>query len=264
MIKTFFLNVCVLGLMFSACQKKEKKSTIITDKTGKEIHFYTADSIKVFGDFYELSKDNPTILLFHQGGANARGEYHKIIPKLLNMEHNVLAIDQRIGGQIFGEYNRTIAHIAYQDFSYNGYTYCSAYPDLEGALKYIKKQGFDKQIILWGSSYSATLSIQLANNYQNEIAAVLAFSPASGNPMKECLPDPYFSTLKVPLLLLRPPNEAALENVQKQMEIAKAAGHQIYVAKSGVHGSSMLLSDRVGGDTAQNWDVVINFLEGLK
>ena len=50
---------------------------------GKEIRFYTPDSIKIFGDLYELDKKGKTILLFHQGGSNARGEYAPIIPKLI-------------------------------------------------------------------------------------------------------------------------------------------------------------------------------------
>ena len=67
--------------------------------------------------------------MFHQAGANAKGEYSTIIPKLLTEGFNVFAVDQRTGGQTFGKHNRTVAEI-----SANRYGYCDAYPDLEAAL----------------------------------------------------------------------------------------------------------------------------------
>jgi pimeloyl-ACP methyl ester carboxylesterase len=42
-------------------------------------------------------------LLFHQGGASARGEYGPIIPRLLSAGYHVLAVDQRSGGDRFAE-----------------------------------------------------------------------------------------------------------------------------------------------------------------
>jgi len=240
------------------------KNKVINESTNvKEISFFTSDSIQIFGDLYELDKKGKTILLFHQGGSNARGEYAPIIPILLEQGYNVLAIDQRSGGQYYGSYNRTLANIPTNVYG-DGYGYCDAYNNLEGALDFIIDLGFSGNKIVWGSSYSASLVIQLANNRQNDIDGVLAFSPASGGSMKDCLPDPYFETLEKPLLLLRPPNEMESENSKLQFDLAKKFNHQTYVPGSGVHGSSMLVEDRVGSDVQDTWNVVLTFLRGIE
>ncbi len=262
MKKNILISICLI-LIFSACQKRIETKNNIKDNLAKEISFITSDSIKIYGDLYELDKTSPVILLFHQAGSNGRAEYNPIIPKLTKKGFNVLAIDQRMGGQIYGNYNRTLTNIS--DHSYgNPYTYCDAYNNLEGALDFIIASNFTGNKILWGSSYSASLVIQLANNKQDEVKGVLAFSPASGGPMKNCLADPFFETLKVPLLLLRPPNEMKNENVKAQFELAKENGHQTYVPENGVHGSSMLVEERVGTDVSETWKVVISFLDKVK
>lgn len=262
MKKNILISICLLAI-FSSCQKRTKIDRANKNNQVKEISFMTSDSIKIYGDLYELDKTSPVILLFHQAGSNGRAEYNPIIPKLTEKGFNVLAIDQRMGGQTYGNYNRTLTNIS--DHSYgNPYTYCDAYNNLEGALDFVITSNFTGNKILWGSSYSASLVIQLANNKQDEVQGVLAFSPASGGPMKNCLADPYFETLKVPLLLLRPSSEMKNENVKAQFKLAKENGHQTYIAQNGVHGSSMLVKERVGADVSETWKVVFSFLEKIK
>ena len=75
----------------------------------KEISFKTIDSVTGYGDLYTIDNKHPTIILWHQGGANAQGEYSNIIPKLLNEGYNILAIDQRVdGSSYYGGFNKTI------------------------------------------------------------------------------------------------------------------------------------------------------------
>ncbi len=174
-------------LFLLSCQNEIKEENIGNNNNSKEISFYTPDSIKIFGDLYQLNKQEAIILLFHQGGSNARGEYISIIPRLLEKGFNVLAIDQRKGGQIYGNYNRTIANIPTISLD-DAYTYCDAYNNRESTLEFAKAAGFSGKTILWGSSYSASLAIKLANERQTDIQGVLAFSPASGNPMLDCKP----------------------------------------------------------------------------
>ena len=249
---------CILITIYS-CQNAEHEGQGTDGELVKEISFYTSDNIKILGDLYELDKKAPIILLFHQGGSNARAEYGAIIPQLVEKGFNILAIDQRMGGQIYGNYNRTLANISNHSFD-NPYGYCDAYNNLEGALNFVIDLGFTGNKIVWGSSYSASLAIQLANQYQESISGVLAFSPASGRPMADCRPEQYFETLKVPLLVLRPPGEMKNENTKIQLELAKENGHQTYIAKYGVHGSSMLVQERVGNDVSETWGVVTSFL----
>ena len=261
-----FTLIILIGtlLIFSSCTndspQEVETSNDVSNST--EVSFYTPDSIKIFGDLYESDKEATTILLFHQGGSNARGEYAPIIPKLIEMGYNILAIDQRVGGQYYGSFNRTLANIPTNSFG-DGYGYCDAYNNLESALNYIIESGFTGSKILWGSSYSASLAIQLGNNRQKDVDGVLAFSPASGGALKDCLPSPYFETIKLPLILLRPPNEMESENSKTQFAKAAEHNHQTFVPEHGVHGSSMLVEERVGNNVGETWTVVVSFLDEI-
>ena len=259
LVKKLLILICVLFLAIH-CQDAPQQVSASNAADAQEISFYTPDSIQIFGDLYEWNKEAPIILLFHQGGSNARAEYGPIIPRLLEKEFNILATDQRMGGQYYGNYNRTLVHVSDHLYS-NPYGFCDAYNNLESALEYIQNSGFTGEIILWGSSYSATLAIQLAHKNQDAVNRVLAFSPAGGAPMKDCVADPYLEGLAVPLLVLRPPNEMQSESVQKQFDLVKEKGHQAYAALNGVHGSSMLVEERVGADVSETWKVVFDFLE---
>nr|WP_299385320.1 hypothetical protein [Allomuricauda sp.] len=263
MLSLAFLGALVL---LGSCKNEPKPEAqpepVPEPKLGREISFYTPDSIQIIGDLYEQDKQGKTILLFHQGGSNTRGEYAPIIPRLLEEGYNILAIDQRVGGQYYGSYNRTLANIPTHGFG-DGYGYCDAYNNLESALDYVLNSGFTGDKIIWGSSYSASLGIQLANNRQQDISGVLAFSPASGNSMKDCLPNGYFETIEIPLLILRPPHEMERETSKLQSEMAKVHGHKTFVPEHGVHGSSMLVTERVGADVYKTWEVVLSFLSNI-
>ena len=262
MYRTIALFAPILLFLLYACQPTgpgQEEEQVATADELPEITFHTSDSIEIFGDLHEHDKSASVVLLFHQAGANARSEYGTIIPRLLEEGYNVLAIDQRSGGQRFGGYNRTVAHIPK-----NRFEYCDAYPDLEGALDYLSQAGFTGKKIVWGSSYSAALVIQLASKRPTDVAAVLAFSPASGGPMADCNPNPYMETLKIPLLVLRPQREMEVESVIQQFNLAKKHQHQTHIAKTGVHGSSMLVESRTGSFVEDDWNVVLGFLEGIQ
>jgi len=254
------LSFIVLLVLITSCKQTVEQEKDMTKKNETtEVTFYTKDNLKIYGDLYVVNKTAPIILLFHQGGANSRGEYHSIIPILKEEGFNVLTIDQRRGGQRFGNYNRTVAEI-----SRNTFGYCDAYPDLEATLDFATTSNFTGKKIVWGSSYSATLGIKLASENADVIDGVLAFSPASGDPMEGCRPEELIITLKTPLLMLRPSREAEIESVKAQLKLAKEYNHETYVAKNGVHGSSMLVEDRVGNSVDENWTVVKTFLEKFK
>ncbi len=254
-MKNPFLAVMLVIAVFTSCRQLEQKEQANEFITSKEIFFFASDSVQVFGDLFDLSKSAPTIILFHQAGSNARAEYGSVIPELTKDGFNVLAIDQRQGGQLFGAFNRTVAEIPNNEFGF-----CDAYNDLEAALNYILKSGYTGKKILWGSSYSGLLAINLAHQHQNVVHGVLAFSPASGGPIEDCKFDNYFESLNIPLLLLRPEQEMGMESVKAQFELAKLNNHRTYIAINGAHGSSMLVEERVGKSVADNWSTVKSFL----
>jgi dienelactone hydrolase len=238
--------LCSLLIAVSAIAKTE------------EVSFETSDGVQVYGDIYRSADgDNaPVILLFHQAGGDARGEYTNIAIRLMENGYNVLAIDQRVGGDRFGGGNRTMAGLDGQEFGY-----CDVYPDLEAALNYMRAQGFGGPLALWGSSYSAALVFQLGVKNSDQVSAVLGFSPSSGAPLADCSLLPYLVQLELPTLALRPQREFEVEYVQAQMKEFEAHGIQTYIANPGEHGSSMLNAERVGESTEATWTVVLKFLD---
>ncbi len=54
--------------------------------------------------------------------------------------------------------------------------YKDAYPDLEAALQYVVSQYAPKQLIAWGSSYSASLVLILAAEHTDEIQQFCRFA----------------------------------------------------------------------------------------
>lgn len=243
-----FLTTCILLLITSAGFAK-----------GQEIQFETSDAVTVYGEVYRMDEtpmSAPVILLFHQGGGDTRGEYLPLVVRLIEQGYNLLAIDQRRGGDRFEGVNRTLAGVGDAEYSY-----CDVYPDLEGALRFSNEFGFTGKTAVWGSSYSAALVFKLGTEHPDEIDAVLAFSAASGEPMDGCRPEPYSEQITQPVLALRPIREMEVPYVPGQMKLFKEHGHQTYISDPGVHGSSMLNESRVGSSTGATWTVVLDFLD---
>jgi alpha-beta hydrolase superfamily lysophospholipase len=226
----------------------------------REVRFQTSDGVTIYGDLYMSpeSKSAPLILLFHQAGGDARGEYAPLVGRLLDRGYNLLAIDQRVGGSRFGGTNRTLAGLGDEDYSY-----CDALPDLEAALAWVGSEGFNGPRAAWGSSYSATLVLRLAAKHGDDLSAVLAFSPASGGPLAACRGEDVAGDITIPALIMRPASEMQRKATRKQMEIFKEHGFETYVADNGVHGSSMLAPSRVEGGVDETWNVVLGFLENI-
>jgi pimeloyl-ACP methyl ester carboxylesterase len=220
-----------------------------------------ADGVRVHATWYRSpdTAGEPVILLFHQGGASGMAEYAPVIPRLREAGFNLLLIDQRRGGDRFGGINRTASSV-----DADGVSYCDVLPDLEAALVFARQLEPERRVILWGSSYSAALVFQLAVAYPEDVRGLLAFSPASGDPMDGCRPAPFAEQVQVPALVLRPTSEMERGGVATQMQVFRDQGHDTYVADPGAHGSSMLVADRVNGDVEATWEVVSAFLDGLR
>lgn len=230
----------------------------IPDTAPREVSFPAADGGTLFADIHPGADGPaaPVVLLFHQGGGDARGEYGPIIPRLTARGLNVMAVDLGGGGDRFGVMNRTVASRPAAEPAY-----CDEYVDLQAALAFAVSSGFTGPQIVWGSSYSASLAIRLAVEHPERAAAVLAFSPAGGGPMEACKPDPYLPRLTVPLLALRPTQELALPSVARQNALITEAGHAVFEAVGGTHGSSMLVADRSDGDVEPTWERVLSFID---
>ena len=226
-------------------------------QTTREIEFQTSDQLTIFGDFHASAKAPPRALLIvvHQGDGSARGDYGPIVPRLIREGFDVLAIDSRLGGELFGSTNRTVSKNPARDWKY-----CDAYPDLTAALDYAKTLRPARPIIVWGSSYSATLALRLAADRASDLKAVLAFSPASGPSMGDCQPVPYAARVKIPALVVRPTDELNVVTRRADFDAFGNQGHQTYIAEPSAHGSSVLVAARTNGDVRATWVTVLAFL----
>jgi dienelactone hydrolase len=147
-------------------------SSISQDKTVK---FPTSDKIKVTADLYTPNDASaPFIILFHQANYS-RGEYLEIAPRLNKLGFNCMAVDLRSGEGINNIPNETFKMA---DSLKLETRYTDAYSDIRASVSYVKKNYPGVKIILFGSSYSASLSIKMASDYPQGINGVIAFSPA--------------------------------------------------------------------------------------
>ena len=225
-----------------ACQATEKVS------------FAASDQVKVFADYYSAgAKTKPLLLLFHQAGSN-RGEYEEIVPNLVALGFNALAIDQRSGGEMWGRDNETVRHLG------KSAGYDEALRDLEAALKWANSSGHSGPIAVWGSSYSAALVFLLAARHPREIGALLAFSPG------EYLDGPSdvrkaAAKLSLPVFVTSAKSKDEIDAARTILDATMSTEKTQFVPRSeGVHGSSTLRKDRNPRGAAENWAAVKNFL----
>ncbi|HIE16476.1 MAG TPA: hypothetical protein EYP69_06090, partial [Bacteroidales bacterium] len=118
------------------------------------VTFKAKDGLTIYATEYVTNENNPYILLFHQAGYS-KGEFKEIAPKLLNLGYNCLAVDLRSGSDVNFVPNETAAEAKRLHLST---TYLDAKQDIEAAIKYVSSKN-DKPIILFGSSYSASLAL---------------------------------------------------------------------------------------------------------
>ena len=217
--------------------------------------FSAADGGKVFGDVYRPEGPaKATILLFHQAGSN-RAEYAPIAPKLTALGYNVLAIDQRAGGDLWGKTNETAA-----DHSGNA-SYADALWDLEGALTYATQTWPGKPAIVWGSSYSASLVFFLAARHPSEIIGVLSFSPGEyfrGQSVRK-----QAAGVHCPVFVTSAPSAEEVAAARELYDAVPAAGKVDFVPAHGVHGSATLRTDANPAGAAEIWSAVDRFLSAL-
>jgi pimeloyl-ACP methyl ester carboxylesterase len=137
----------------------------------KKVSFPSADGLTISADLYLKDKDLPFILLFHQGNYS-RGEYKEIAPKLLNLNYNCLSVDLRSGGKVNFIDNETSLEAIRRNIPHS---MLDARADIRAAIQYVNEIN-KMPVVLFGSSYSASLSLVVANKNPH-VRAVVAFSP---------------------------------------------------------------------------------------
>jgi dienelactone hydrolase len=198
----------------------------------EKVSFFADDGLKITADLYEVNPDQPYVLLFHQAGYS-RGEYRETTNKLIKFGYNCLAVDLRSGGEINYIQNHTALIAVQQGFSTD---YLSSKRDIQAAINWVKNRS-ERPIILFGSSFSASLCLLVANKNE-EVKAVIAFSPgeffgAELNVQKE------ISNLSIPVFAASSFREN--QYVDTILNLVPSANKTIFSPKSGgEHGSKSL------------------------
>lgn len=225
-------------------------ASVVLPATGvqaEQVTLRAADGVTVFADHEGGGMPGrPIILLFHQAEGSG-AEYDAIAPRLVALGYETLAVDQRSGGSAFGRPNRTVQHAG------RSTGYLEALPDLGAAVEWAAAR-HPSAIVAWGSSYSASLVLLLAER-ESRVSAIVSFSPG------EYFPDQGMvrraaSRVTVPVLL---------SSASAPGEIAQAADlYAVLPGKAKVqlrprqaaHGSIAL----AGPGSAELWRGVESFL----
>ncbi len=135
------------------------------------VSFQAADGLEITADLYELNETNPYVLLFHQNGSS-RGEFHEIAGRLTKFGYNCLAVDLRSGVEENYVQNESAKRAKEMGIAHD---LIDCRKDIEAAIAYAyEKSG--KKVVLFGSSFSASLSLIIGKDNPN-VNAVVAFSP---------------------------------------------------------------------------------------
>lgn len=215
--------------------------------TPRTLTFPSLDGVTITADLYHVADSLPVMLLCHQA-SYSRGEYIETAHQLNQWGFNCLAIDQRSGKSVNGVKNQT-----HWDAQEKGRptNYPDAEIDLIAAINYLVIR-YQQDVILLGSSYSASLALKLANEH-DRVRAALAFSPGE-----------YFrGTINVsqslqgiakPIFVTSSRSEAS--SVRELLREVEAVH---FVPKAmGAHGSKVLWSTHKGRE--EYWEALKAFL----
>ncbi len=255
MKKIFIISFCFLLVAFIQISADDNKEP---DFKGRTITLKTADDLSIKADLYLIKdKQAPVILLFHQAGFS-RGEYRETAPLLNDLGFNCIAIDQRSGKGVNGVKNEAFAEASKKGA---GTKYTDAFLDIEAALKFAVKKYPSNKIIVWGSSYSASLVFILVDKYPDKIKAVAAFSPGeyfklNGKGIKE-----YAKSVKCPVFITSAKKEHG--NWKGIYENIPDGKKSFFLPDSkGTHGSRALW--KANPDHKDYWKALKLFLSGIK
>ena len=225
-----------------------------SDFSGKTISFNSDDGVKVTADLYMKNNRNaPFIILYHQA-RYSRGEYREIVPKLIEMGFNCLAVDQRSGKKVNGVVNQT--HLEAKKMN-KATEYINAIPDMEAAFTYVKNQIKPSKIIIWGSSYSSALVFYLGSVHKEDIDGILSFSPGEYFKIDGKEIRSFAAEVKCPVFITSSAKEhKQWKGIYDSVTTKKYSF--LPMMEEGKHGSKALWADN--SNHKEYWNEVTNFL----
>jgi dienelactone hydrolase len=239
---------------------KNEKVVTVEIKVQKElITFLAEDSLTITGDLYTHKgvEDNPFIILFHQAGYS-RGEYIETVGKFIEMGYNCLAVDLRAGNEVNGIINETHKEAVAKGLSTE---YIDAMPDMMTAIDYVKENFEYEELLILGSSYSASLALIVAAQNPGLVDGVLAFSPGEYFKYDETTIEEYASEILVPVFIT-----SSREERKKWKAIYEAlpddAKRKYIPEDEGIHGSRALWKTTEGNQ--KYWKAVEKFIKKVE
>jgi pimeloyl-ACP methyl ester carboxylesterase len=221
----------------------------------QKINFYSSDNIRLTADIYKSSPSNPFVILFHQEGAS-RGEFDEIAPKIRKLGYNCLAVDLRYGNKYGYIKNETREYIDSLGINTKPY---EARKDILAAINFAFNQNH-KQVILFGSSYSASLCL-LAGKNNPQVRAVIGFSPGEFFGSQISVKDSLIGFVK-PLFLASSSEEHTY--ITEMTKGITSVSKTIFSPSSGkgLHGASSLTKDCKNKD--EYWLALLLFFRELE
>lgn len=269
-LQLFSLFTTMLVLLFLSCNntqtnnkdnndtKDSLKADTIKLPSKESVKIFSSDSLEIIADIYITEKNKlPIILLFHQAGYS-RGEYIETAPKLNKLGFTCIAIDQRSGNEINGIVNESFKKAKAKNLPTE---YTDAKTDLDAALNYAKQNFPNKKVILWGSSYSASLVFILATENPEITSAVMAFSPGEYFKYSDKTIAEYAKNVTCPVFVTSAKNEHKDWNDIFEA-IPKGNKTSFLPETKGKHGSQALWE--VNSGSKEYWKAVNEFLKQFK
>ena len=226
---------------------------IVENESPINFEFPSLDSLLISASLYEIDPNAETILLCHQAGYN-RHEYDEIAPKLNDLGFNCITIDQRSGGIVFDIMNETTDRAITIELPVD---YLDAEQDIIAAIDYSFEK-YGKKIILWGSSYSSALALQIGAN-STKLKAVVSFSPGDYFGDKKPLLSEIMPSFPLPFFITSSKSEAkeislflnGMDTDNKHIQFSPTA--------QGKHGSRALWENHDGNK--EYWNAITTFLK---
>jgi len=220
----------------------------------KQITFFSEDSLSITADLYEQDVNFPYVVFFHQAGSS-RGEYREIAPRFLKMGYNALVVDLRSGKESNYVQNQTATKANELNLARE---MIDARQDIRASVHHAQKLRNNQPVIVFGSSYSASLVLEEAVS-DSLISAVIAFSPGEyfrGHSVKdsiEGLSIPYFVSGSQP----------EKDYIYELLSKTNSPGGVIFIpeTRAGKHGASSLWSDNE--NSSEYWLALVMFIRSL-
>jgi len=213
--------------------------------------FLGPEEIELTADIYtaEDSSAAPLIILFHQY-KSSRGEYREIAESLLYMGFNCLAVDTRCGAKDRWNNINNVTSATSDDL---GRDFLSVYPDLIATLNYAVENQISENIIVWGSSFSASLVFKLASENPDKVIGLLSFSPGEYIQDNKGIVAEWAEQVKdIPVYISCGSGE--LESTKPIFNAVNVEDKNFDLPVKGNHGSSILIDD------SRNWKPLKEFL----